>query len=87
MEVVKNRTLFFHALKGNLTITYPATVKLQFYGSGIDGYRLDIHCKPISKQVRAEVIKQLASNAGSATSAKKAKASRKNGKLGGRPKR
>lgn len=47
----------------------------------------DKEIKTTIKQVRAEVIKQLTSAAGSAKSAKKAKSSRENGKLGGRPKK
>lgn len=79
---MKSRTVTFYDLPV-LDVIYPSTVKIEMTGKG--RYTLHIHAKPVTKQVRAEIIRQLTSAAGSAKSEAKANAARLNGKKGGRP--
>lgn len=81
---MRNRTIRFYDLP-ILDVVYPSTVKVEMTGK--DVYRLTIHAKPVTKQVRAQIIKELAAKAGSVTSEAKATASRLNGAKGGRPRK
>lgn len=81
---MKSRTVTFYDLPV-LDVIYPSSVKIEM--TGRDRYTLRIHAKPVSKQVKAMIIKELTSKAGSATSERKAKSSRENGAKGGRPRK
>lgn len=53
------RKLKFFAMRGNLTIDYPANVKLEMSGNDQAGYILTVHAIPVTKEVKAQVIQQL----------------------------
>lgn len=85
---MKSRTVTFYDLPV-LDVIYPSTVKIEMTGNmtASGRYTLTIHAKPVTKQVKAMIIKELAAKAGSGTSEKKAKSSRENGAKGGRPRK
>ena len=56
---MKRRSVFFHDVHGTLTVEYPANVKIELSGNRYYGYTLEIHEKPVSKRVLAQLRKEL----------------------------